>query len=75
MRILVVDDQFQSRWSIAGWLSTFFHGIAIESAASAEAACAAAGADYRLEKRPLQVRLLAFLQPHFRVSIARRAII
>ena len=38
-------------------------------------ACAAAGADYCLEKRQLQARLLAILQPHFRVGIGRRAII
>jgi CheY-like chemotaxis protein len=46
-----------------------------DSDAGFEAACAAAGADYCLEKRQFQVRLLAFLQPHFRVGIVRRAII
>ena len=40
-----------------------------------EAACAAAAVDYCLEKRQLQARLLVFLQPYFRVVIARRAII
>jgi CheY-like chemotaxis protein len=46
-----------------------------DSDAKFEAACAAAGVDYCLEKRQLQARLLAFLRPHFRVAIARRAII
>jgi CheY-like chemotaxis protein len=46
-----------------------------DSDAELEAACAAAGADYCLEKRQLQARLLAILQPHFRVGIGRRAII
>ena len=34
MRILVVDDQFQSRWAVADWLAVFLHSVAIESAAS-----------------------------------------
>jgi CheY-like chemotaxis protein len=46
-----------------------------DSDAEFEAACAAAGVDYCLEKRQLQARLLVFLQPHFRVAVARRAII
>ena len=46
-----------------------------DSDAEFEAACAAAGADYCLEKRQLQARLLAILRPHFRVGIGRRAII
>jgi CheY-like chemotaxis protein len=46
-----------------------------DSDAAFEAACAAAGVDYCLEKRQLQARLLVFLQPHFRVAVARRAII
>ena len=46
-----------------------------DSDAGFEAACAAAGVDYCLEKRQLQARLLVFLQPHFRVAVARRAII
>src|SRR6266849_7547581 len=41
MRVLVVDDQFQSRWVIAGWLSAFLNGVAVESAASADEALAA----------------------------------
>jgi CheY-like chemotaxis protein len=126
MRILVVDDQFQSRWDIAGWLSAFFHGVAVESAASVaealaaiearrpdlvlaahpmpgvdgialarhvkaqsnppavvvmtkqsdpefEAACTAAGADYCLEKRQLQARLLGFLQRRFQMTTTRRS--
>src|SRR5438552_13945050 len=124
MRILVVDDKFQSRWDIAGWLSAFLNGVAVESAASAdealaaieqrrpdlvlaahplpeidgielarqvkaqpdpptvvvmteqsdaefEASCAAAGADYWLEKRHLQARLLVFLQERFSLKVAR----
>jgi CheY-like chemotaxis protein len=46
-----------------------------ESDSEFDAACVAAGADYCLERRHLQARLLAFLQQHFRVSIGRRAII
>jgi CheY-like chemotaxis protein len=34
MRILLVDDQFQSRWAVADWLAVFLHSVAIESAAS-----------------------------------------
>jgi two-component system response regulator VicR len=128
MRILVVDGEFQSRWVIAGWLSAFLNGVAVESAASAdealaaieqrrpdlvlaahplpevdgielarrvkakhnpptvvvmteqsnadfEAACAAAGADYCLEKRHLQARLLLFLQERFSLTVARQAVV
>jgi CheY-like chemotaxis protein len=127
MRILVVDDQFQSRWDIAGWLSAFLNGVAVESAASVdealgaiqerrpdlvlashplpgvdgvalarhvkaqpnppavvvmtnqqsdpefEAACMAAGADYCLEKRHLQSRLLDYLRERFKVGVVRRS--
>jgi len=126
--VLVVDEKFNSRGGIVGWLSLLLRDVTVESAVSAsealeaierqhadlvliaqrmaesdgielarqlklqanaplvvvmtddtsadfEAACAAAGADYCLEKRQLQLRLVAFLQPHFRVSIAPRAII
>jgi CheY-like chemotaxis protein len=128
VRILVVDDKFQSRWDIAGWLSAFLHGVAVESAASVdeameaiqhrrpdlvlaahplpgtdgialarqmkaqpnppafvvmteqsdpqfEAACAAAGADFCLEKRHLQARLVAFLLQRFSISPVRRSFI
>lgn len=40
-----------------------------------EAACAAAGADYWVEKRHLQARLLNFLQQRFGVSVVRRSFI
>jgi CheY-like chemotaxis protein len=123
MRILVVDNQFQSRWVIAGWLSAFLDSAAIDSAASGqealtqiaqrrpnlvlathpmpemdgielarrvkaqanppavvvmtdqsdpgfEAQCAAAGAEFCLEKRHLQARLLGFLQEHFPIRVA-----
>jgi len=126
VRVLVVDDKFQSRWVIAGWLSAFLNGVAVESAASADealsvieqrrpdlvlaahplpeiggielarqvkarpnppavvvmteqsdpdfvAACTAAGADYWLEKRHLQARLLDFLRERFSLKIARQA--
>ena len=35
MRILVVDDEFDSRWGIADWLVAFVEAVAVESAASA----------------------------------------
>jgi CheY-like chemotaxis protein len=35
MRILVVDDKFDSRWGIADWLVAFVESVAVESAASA----------------------------------------
>lgn len=35
MRILVVDDRFDSRWGITDWLVAFFEPVAVESAASA----------------------------------------
>jgi CheY-like chemotaxis protein len=126
--VLVVDETFDSCWSIVGWLSMFLRDVTVESAISAsealeaielrhpdlvltahrmiesdgielarrlklqpnapivvvmtehadagfEAACAAAGADFCLEKRQLQARLLVFLRQHFRVSSERRAII
>lgn len=41
MRVLVVDDRFQSRWGIADWLTAFLHPVAVESAASAAEALAA----------------------------------
>ena len=37
------------------------------------AACTAAGADYWLEKRHLQARLLDFLRERFSLKIARQA--
>ncbi len=40
MRILVVDDKFESRWLLTGWLTEFLkpNGAFVESAASAEEA-------------------------------------
>jgi len=128
VRILVIDDKFQSRWDIAGWLSAFLHGVAVESVASVdqalesiqhrrpdlvlaahplpgtdgislarqvkaqpnppavvvmaersdagfEAACIAAGADFCLEKRHLQARLVAFLLQRFSVRPAHPSFI
>ncbi len=43
-----------------------------QSDAGFEAACAAAGADYCLEKRHLQARLLDFLQERFSLKVARQ---
>lgn len=127
MRILVVDDQFDSRWAIADWLGVFLNSVAVESAASAgealavieerkpdlvlaahpmpemdgieltrrlksqgnpplvvimtdksdpafEPACEAAGADFWLEKRHLQARLLAFLQQRFSLRAVRQSL-
>jgi CheY-like chemotaxis protein len=127
MRILVVDDQFQSRWAIADWLSVFLDSVAVESAASAgealavieerkpdlvlaahpmadmdgielarrlksqsnppmvvvmtdesdpafDPACDAAGADFWLEKRHLQARLVAFLQQRFSLRAVRQSL-
>ncbi len=121
MRILVVDDRFDSRWGIADWLVAFLEAVTVESAASAaealqllerrppdvvlathampamealelaqrikarpappvvvvlteradarfDAACAAAGVDFWLEKHQLQGRLLAFLKQRFAVK-------
>ena len=118
MRILFIDDRFDSGMIIADWLTEFFGAVSVESAASGdealnaigrrcpdlvlathrlptmdgiglaavikarpnppvvvvivtgsdaglEAPCAAAGADFCLEKRHLQARLLAFLQQRF----------
>ena len=31
MRILVVDNKFESRWVVAGWLSAFLSGVKVES--------------------------------------------
>jgi CheY-like chemotaxis protein len=123
MRILVVDNRFQSRWAIADWLSVFLDAVAIDSAASGaeamatigrrkpdvvlaaspmpqmdgieltqlvksqtdapvvivmteksdarfEAACESAGADFWLEKRHLQARLVSFLQRRFSLRLA-----
>jgi CheY-like chemotaxis protein len=128
MRILVVDDKFESRWMITGWLTAFLNKATVESAASAdealssierrrpdvvlashplpevdgielarrikalrdaptvvvmtqksdsqfEADCAAAGADYCLEKHQLQARLLDFLKERFQLGTARRSFI
>jgi CheY-like chemotaxis protein len=35
LRILVVDDRFESRWGIADWLVAFLEAVLVESAASA----------------------------------------
>ena len=40
MRVLVVDDQFHSRWAVADWLAVFLDSVAIDSASSAAEALA-----------------------------------
>ena len=40
MRVLVVDERFDSRWVISGWLSELRAGIFVDSAASGEEALA-----------------------------------
>jgi CheY-like chemotaxis protein len=127
MRILVVDDEFQSRWAVADGLSVFLDPVTVDSAASAaealaaveqrkpdlvlaahpmpkmdgielarrlkaqgdpplvivmtdrsdaqfESDCEAAGADFWLEKRHLQARLLAFLQQRFSLRLLRQSL-
>jgi CheY-like chemotaxis protein len=124
-RVLVVDDQFQSRWAVADLLTAFLDAVAVDSAASAAEAlamferrrpdlvltahpmremdgcelarrlkalkhpplviimtdtiaaqferdCEAAGADFWLEKRHLQARLLGFLQQRFSLRLVRQ---
>jgi CheY-like chemotaxis protein len=51
MRILVVDDRFESRWGIADWLVALLDAVAVESAASAAEALQA------IERRPPDVVL------------------
>ena len=56
MRILVVDDQFKSRWAVADWLAVFLDSVAIESAASGNEALAildARKADLVLAAHPM----------------------
>lgn len=97
MRILLVDERFDSSTIIADWLSEFFGAVWVELAArmpvmngvefaelikarpnppvvvvidagnegELETQCMAAGADFWVEKRHLQARLLAFLQQRF----------
>lgn len=40
MRILVIDDEFKSRWAVADWLAVFLDSVAIDSAASVAEALA-----------------------------------
>jgi CheY-like chemotaxis protein len=40
MRILVVDDMFESRWAVADWLVAFFEAVHVESVASGPEALA-----------------------------------
>lgn len=68
MRILVVDDKFQSRWVIVGWLSAFLDpATVIDSAASGEEALAA------IETRRPDLVLAAFpMMTMDGIELARR---
>ena len=57
MRILVVDDKFDSRWGIADWLVAFLEAVTVESAASA------AEALQLLERRQPDVVLATHAMP------------
>jgi CheY-like chemotaxis protein len=67
MRILVVDDQFQSRWAVADWLSVFLDAVAVDSAASAAEALAT------IEQRKPDLVLAAHPMPQMDgIGLARR---
>jgi two-component system response regulator AlgR len=53
MRILIVDDRFESRWGLADWLVAFLEGVAVHSAAST------AEALQEINRRKLDVVLVA----------------
>jgi two-component system, LytTR family, response regulator AlgR len=67
MRILVVDDRFESRWGLADWLVAFLEAVAVESAASAAEALQA------IERRMPDVVLLTHPLPGVEnLDLARR---
>ena len=67
MRIRVVDDKFESRWAVAGWLSAFLRNVAIESAASVDEALEA------IERRKPDVVLASHPMPEVDgIELARR---
>ena len=67
MRILVVDDRFESRWGLADWLVAFLEAVAVESVASA------AEALHAIERRMPDVVLVTHPLPGVEnVDLARR---
>jgi CheY-like chemotaxis protein len=67
MRILVVDDRFESRWGLADWLVAFLEAVAVESAASAAEALQV------LERRKPDVVLVTHPMPEGEgLELARR---
>jgi len=67
MRILVVDDRFESRWGLADWLVAFLEAVAVESAASAAEALQA------IERRMPDVVLVTHPLPEVEdFDLARR---
>jgi CheY-like chemotaxis protein len=67
MRILVVDDRFESRWGLADWLVAFLEAVAVESAASAAEALQA------IERRMPDVVLVTHPLPGVEdLDLARR---
>jgi CheY-like chemotaxis protein len=67
MRILVVDDRFESRWGLADWLVAFLEAVAVESAASAAEALQA------IERRMPDVVLATYPLPGVEnLDLARR---
>ena len=67
MRILVVDDRFESRWGLADWLVAFLEAVAVESAASAAEALQA------IERRMPDVVLMTHPLPGVEnLELARR---
>jgi CheY-like chemotaxis protein len=67
MRILVVDDRFESRWGLADWLVAFLEAVAVESTASAAEALQA------IERRMPDVVLVTHPLPGVEnLGLARR---
>jgi CheY-like chemotaxis protein len=67
MRILVVDDRFESRWGLADWLVALLEAVAVESAASAAEALQA------IERRMPDVVLVTHPLPEVEnLDLARR---
>jgi two-component system response regulator AlgR len=67
MRILVVDDRFESRWGLADWLVAFLEAVAVESAASVAEALQV------LERRKPDVVLVTHPMPGVEgLELARR---
>jgi len=67
LKILVVDDEFKSRWAVADWLAVFLDDVAIESAASAAEALALIG-----RRKPDLVLAAQPMKPVGGIELARR---